>query len=95
MPVAASATAEITNAPAQKTKTAIKIETFAKGLVNPWGMAFLPDGRLLVTERPGRMRLIGKDGRLSPPLKGVPPVLPAGKADCSTWRSAPISYLPA
>ncbi len=73
------ATAEITNAPPQKTKTAMKIETFAKGLVNPWGMAFLPDGRLLVTERPGRMRLIGKDGRLSPPLKGVPPVFASGQ----------------
>ena len=42
-------------------------------------MAFLPDGRLLVTERPGRMRLIGKDGRLSPPLKGVPPVFASGQ----------------
>ena len=66
------ATAQITNAPAQTTKVAIKAETFAKGLVHPWGMAFLPDGRLLVTERPGRVRLVGKDGRLSAPLKGVP-----------------------
>jgi aldose sugar dehydrogenase len=66
--------AEITNAPAAKSKSAVKVETFASGLANPWGLAFLPDGRLLVTERPGRMRLIGKDGRLSPPLKGVPTV---------------------
>ena len=73
------ASAEITNAPPQKTKAAMKVETFAKGLVNPWGMAFLPDGRVLVTERPGRMRLIGKDGRLSPPLKGVPPVFASGQ----------------
>ncbi len=75
----APATAEITNAPAQKTKVAIKAETFAKGLTNPWGMAFLPDGRLLVTERPGRMRVVGKDGRLSAPLKGVPAVLASGQ----------------
>ena len=68
------ASAEITNAPARKSANAPKVETFAKGLVNPWGMAFLPDGRVLVTERPGRMRLIGKDGSLSQPLSGVPRV---------------------
>jgi glucose/arabinose dehydrogenase len=68
------AAAEITDAPAQKSKSAPKVETFAKGLVNPWGLAFLPDGRLLVTERPGRMRLIGKNGSLSQPLSGVPQV---------------------
>ena len=60
-----SVSAQITKAPAVKTKQAIKVETFAKGLVHPWGMAFLPDGRLLVTERPGRLRIVGKDGRLS------------------------------
>lgn len=73
------AAAETTKAPPQVTKAAIKVETFAKGLVHPWGMAFLPDGRLLVTERPGRMRLVGKDGRVSPPLKGVPPVFASGQ----------------
>ena len=71
--------AQITKAPAQKTKQAIKAETFAKGLVHPWGMAFLPDGRLLVTERPGRVRLIGKDGKLSAPLQGVPKVYASGQ----------------
>jgi glucose/arabinose dehydrogenase len=71
--------AQITNAPAQKTKQAVKVETFASGLVHPWGLAFLPDGRLLVTERPGRMRVVAKDGKLSPTLQGVPPVLAAGQ----------------
>jgi glucose/arabinose dehydrogenase len=71
--------AQITKAPAQKTKQAIKVETFAKGLVHPWGLAFLPDGRLLVTERPGRVRLIDKDGRLSAPLAGVPKVYASGQ----------------
>ena len=72
--------AEITKAPAQKTRQAIKVEAFAKGLVHPWGMAFLPDGRLLVTERLGRMRLIAKDGRLSPPiLEGLPEVAAVGQ----------------
>ena len=71
--------AEITKAPAVKTKQAIKVETFAKGLVHPWGLAFLPDGRLLVTERPGRLRIVGKDGTLSAPLQGVPKVYASGQ----------------
>jgi glucose/arabinose dehydrogenase len=57
----------------------IKVETFAKGLQNPWGLAFLPDGRMLVTERPGRLRIVAKDGTLSEPLKGVPEVFAVGQ----------------
>jgi len=53
----------------------VRVETVARGLENPWGMAFLPDGRVLVTERPGRLRLVGQDGRVSAPLAGVPPVV--------------------
>ena len=71
--------AVITDAPAQKTKQPFKVETFARGLVHPWGLAFLPDGRLLVTERPGRVRIVGKDGRLSEPLRGVPAVVAGGQ----------------
>ncbi len=71
--------AQITKAPAQKTAQAIKVETFARGLVHPWGLAFLPDGRLLVTERPGRLRIVGKDGRLSAPVQGVPKVYASGQ----------------
>ena len=73
------AAAQQTKAPPVKTKVAVKAETFAKGLVHPWGMAFLPDGRVLVTERPGRMRLISKAGQPSPPLKGVPQVFASGQ----------------
>jgi glucose/arabinose dehydrogenase len=73
------AAAEITNAPKSETKRPIKAETVAKGLVHPWGLAFLPDGRLLVTERPGRLRIIAKDGRLSAPVDGVPSVVAHGQ----------------
>ena len=74
-----SLSAQITKAPSQKTKQAFKVETFAKGLVHPWGLAFLPDGRVLVTERPGRLRIVGKDGKLSAPLQGVPKVYASGQ----------------
>jgi glucose/arabinose dehydrogenase len=55
-------------------KTKIRVETFADGLEHPWGLAFLPDGRALVTEREGRLRIVSKAGKLSAPLDGVPKV---------------------
>ena len=57
----------------------LKPVTVAHGLVNPWGLAFLPDGRMVVTERPGRMRLVDAVGKLSTPLQGLPPVVAAGQ----------------
>lgn len=52
----------------------LTVETIAQGLVHPWALAFLPDGRMLVTERPGRMRIVTRDGKLSPALGNVPKV---------------------
>ena len=57
----------------------LMVETFAKGLDHPWALAFLPDGRILVTERPGRMHIVGKDGKISPALAGVPKVFASGQ----------------
>jgi glucose/arabinose dehydrogenase len=53
----------------------LTIRTVTEGLERPWALAFLPDGRMLVTERPGRMRVVGKDGKLDPtPVAGLPRV---------------------
>jgi aldose sugar dehydrogenase len=61
------------------TKIANRVTDYAKGLEHPWGMAFLPDGRLLVTERPGRLRVVAKNGQLSAPVKNVPEVAARGQ----------------
>jgi glucose/arabinose dehydrogenase len=58
----------------------LQVKTVASGLVHPWGLAFLPDGRMLVTERPGRIRIVSPDGVLSPPVKGVPKPYVSGQA---------------
>ncbi len=57
----------------------LSVETIASGLTNPWALAFLPDGRMLVTERPGRLRIVGRDGKLSPAVAGVPAVRASGQ----------------
>lgn len=59
--------------------TAVDVAKVATGLENPWSLAFLPDGRMLVTERPGRMRIVGIDGTLSSPLANVPVVHARGQ----------------
>ena len=79
-----------------------RVVTIARGLVHPWSLAFLPDGSLLVTERPGRLRRVSADGTsLSPPIAGVPAVDAAGQGglfevlpaeDFATTRRLFLSY---
>lgn len=68
-----------TRAPRLTTNTAFQVVTVARGLESPWGLAFLPDGRMLVTERPGRMRIVSAAGAVSAPLRGVPKVETGGQ----------------
>lgn len=68
-----------TNAP-DAPPTPLIVTDVARGLENPWGLQFLADGRMLVTERPGRMRIVASDGTLSRPITGVPEVVRGGQA---------------
>lgn len=83
--ILAAAMLLITPALAQQVQTvqteagSITVTNLASGLNHPWGMAFLPDGRLLVTERAGQLRLLGTDHTLSEPLGGTPDVFNRGQ----------------
>jgi aldose sugar dehydrogenase len=54
-------------------KQTVRLEVVARDLETPWGLAFTPDGRLLITERPGRLRVL-HNGQLGPPVTGIPEV---------------------
>jgi aldose sugar dehydrogenase len=63
-----------TRAPEVSADVAYELVTVAEGLDKPWAIAFLPDGRMLVTEKPGRLRIVAQDGQLSEPVSGLPEV---------------------
>ena len=63
-----------TRAPGVRTDTAMAHSVVASGLEHPWGLALLPDGRWLVTERPGRLRIITAQGAVGEPVAGLPAV---------------------
>src|SRR5688572_3461077 len=63
-----------TDAPLRETKVAFDVVTVAEGLEHPWAIAFLPSGKMLVTERPGRLRVVTMDGKISAPVTGLPAV---------------------
>lgn len=69
---------EQTRAPAMA-PTPVSVAAFATGLENPWGIAPLPGGRWLVTERPGRMRIVAADGTVGAPLEGLLPIIAEGQ----------------
>ncbi|MBV2131039.1 PQQ-dependent sugar dehydrogenase [Arsukibacterium indicum] len=60
-------------------KATLQLEMVSDGLEHPWGLAFLADGKMLVTERAGRMRYVNADGSLSEPISGLPDITVAGQ----------------
>lgn len=77
-----AASTEAVNSKILKVKTesgSIQVKTIAQGLNNVWGMAFLPDGSMLVTERAGRMRIVSAAGLIGEPITGLPPIVAKGQ----------------
>jgi aldose sugar dehydrogenase len=79
VPDATPAFAHQTRAPAVRSEVELIAEPVVEGLAHPWGMAPLPDGNLLVTERAGRLRVVATDGTLSAPVAGLPEVRAEGQ----------------
>ena len=78
-----------TSTTAQTAAGAVQVDTLARGLNHPWGLAFLPDGRMLVTERPGHMRIVDMKGQVSKPLENVPKVFARGQGGLLDVALAP------
>lgn len=78
-----------TRAPAVRTRTDFFVEVITEELSFPWGMDFLPDGRMIVSEKPGNIRIVSKNGKVSEPLGGVPPVRYQGSGGMYDLKLAP------
>ncbi len=78
--VASSANAVQSNAPQPRVLTGAKTTTIATGLSRPWGMQMLPDGRFIVTERTGNIRIVKPGGEISSPLRGAPDAVAMGQS---------------
>lgn len=72
-----------------RAESPLRVTEIARGLDVPWSLAFLPDGRMLVTERAGRMRVVSADGRLSPPVANLPQVHAQGQGGLLDVLPAP------
>ena len=68
-----------TRAPEARSNVTIDVQEIAQGLDHPWAIVFLPDGRMLVTERAGQLRIVTREGRISPPIAGLPAVRAHGQ----------------
>jgi aldose sugar dehydrogenase len=79
-----------TRAPAVKTRTALKVTELASGFNRPWAIAFLPDGRFLVTEKPtGNLYIVTAQGKKSPAVAGLPKVDGRGQGGLLDVEVAP------
>lgn len=81
--------AQQTRAPEARSGVQIAVEEIARGLREPWAIAFIPDGRMLVTEREGRLRLVTRQGQVSAPIGGAPAVDARGQGGLLDVAPAP------
>ncbi len=81
--------AEQTRAPYVKTETEYSTAIITDKLEFPWGLDFLPDGRMIVSEKPGNIRIVTLNGEVGEPLKGVPPVRYEGSGGMFDIKLAP------
>ena len=68
-----------TRAPERRTAGSFTVTEIANGIDGGWAFEFLPDGRMLLSEKPGNLRIVGRDGKLSPPVAGLPKVASSGR----------------